>query len=87
MPTPVDAATVAVALDGTDGTRAIPLAAWLAARDNVQLVYPNSEKTAVKLTQSSGTAHTFSITISNGEDTFDVPVTAVLQSNGVWAAS
>jgi hypothetical protein len=86
MPTPVDAVTVAVQ-SSQDTTKAIPLAAWLAARDNTQLIYPNSTATAVKLTQSSGTSHTFAITISNGQEAFDVQVTSVLQSNGIWAAS
>jgi len=87
MPTAVDAATVAVATDDAGTTKAIPIAAWLSARDNVLLIYPNSTVKAVKLTQSAGTSHTFAITISNSEDTFDVPVTAGLQTNGVWAAS
>lgn len=87
MPTPVDGVTVAVALaDG--GTKAIPSAAWLAVKDNVTLVHPNSSITGVTLLQSSGTSNVFSVSITNGQDEpYAVQVTAVLQSNGIWTAN
>ncbi len=87
MPTTVDATTVSVLR--TDGsTKALPLSAWLAARDSLAATYPNSEPTAVWVLSSTGASNTFSVELSNAEgEAVVVQVTAMLQASGMWAAS
>jgi hypothetical protein len=87
MPVSVDGVTVAVAL-AEGGTKAIPSAAWVAVKENITLVHPNSSITGATLLQSSGTSNVFSVSISNAaEEPYAVQVTAVLQSNGIWTAN
>lgn len=86
MPMAVDASTVAVLQsDGT--TKALPLAAWLAAKDKLSATYPRSTPTAVWVLASTGASNTFSVELSNPEqDSIVVQITAVLKDSGIWAA-